>query len=101
MSYILFVFFAASAWCFGLHVVMKKVVFAEILQFNLDENWHSLQRLTKLVLKPSFACPYCMASIWGTLIYAYYLDMYGIFWWPVFCICLCGFNYIISYFVTE
>ena len=100
MSYILFVFFAASAWCFGFHMVMH-VFFDEVLGIDLNARWDEFHRSVKLLYKPIFACPYCMASVHGSLIYFLYLSHYGLFFWPVFCVCLCGFNYLLSQFINE
>ena len=49
---------------------------------------------SKFWSKPLFNCPPCMASVWGTLGFAYT----GIGWqyWIVWVVSLAGFNYIVN-----
>lgn len=116
----LVIFFLAvvvsSAWCFGLHVVVKRLILEEIFDYDLDAKWDGdtvktyketlqtfggLPRWKKLIFKPLFACPYCMASVWGTAIFWTAFSYMGIAYWIPFCICLCGFNYFLNQFVAE
>lgn len=101
----------SSMWCIGLHVVVKKLVFEEIIGIELDNFWNSIHyvwkkprfisRRWKLILKPLFACPACMASIWGTLIFWIVFPYMGFMFWIPFCVCLCGLNYFVSQFFVE
>ncbi len=91
----------SSAFCFGLHVVVKNFL-DEAFDWTFEDKWHYTTRGFKLMVKPLFACPYCMASIWGTVIFfVFLLPVFSLAIWPVFCICLCGFNYVVNQFVNE
>lgn len=96
----LLVLILASAWTFGFHVVMKYFVLLYILNWDIDNDWDKLGKWTKFVLKPAFACPYCMSSIHGSIIYFWFLGPifsieYEFTMWIPFCICLAGINYVI------
>lgn len=95
---IILIFLGASFWCFGLHVVVKNAVleFGDYIAFELW--WDEFPRWKRLIFKPLFACPYCMASIHGSIICAMLISW---MWIPIFCICLCGFNYLLSQFINE
>jgi hypothetical protein len=98
----------SSVWCFGFHAVVKKLILREIFDYDLDEAWSRgyIQELpsgggipawVKSILKPIFACPTCMASVHGTAIFfAFVLGYLPLIMWPVWCICLCGLNFIIQ-----
>lgn len=95
------VFFLSAMWCFGFHTFMKNLLI-EAFDFDINIQWELLPRWVKVALKPLFACPYCMASVHGTAIFfAFVLGYLPLIMWPVWCICLCGFNYLLSQFVTE
>lgn len=49
----------------------------------------------KWVVTPLFDCPYCMASIWGTLSFALFLWGYPWYLWIVFVFCLTGLSALI------
>lgn len=58
----------------------------------LGDIWE--KRLPDALNKPLWACPPCMASVWGT---AYWFFVGGrIEWWIPFVLALSGFNRIIS-----
>lgn len=84
----------SSLWCFGFHVVFKKLILKTILEYDLDENWDGLSWFAKFALKPLFACPPCMASVHGTAIH--FLNGGDPITWIPFVVCLCGLNYVIS-----
>lgn len=93
---------ASSMWCFGFQAIITKVVFEEILDIDLDYDWDHLDRWQKLLFKPLFACPYCMASVHGSIIFfVFLLPLLGFWGWIPFCVCLCGLNYVITQFFTE
>lgn len=50
--------------------------------------------LPKWACDPLFDCQMCMASVHGTLIFFTFINSHLV-WWPVYCVCLCGLNYII------
>lgn len=56
--------------------------------------------LPEVIYKPTVGCPMCMSSLHGTVAYLIFANT-GIYLWPVFCICLCGLNYVISKFTTK
>lgn len=92
----------SSAWCFGFHVIVEKVLFEEILGFDLDKDWDGFSRWFQLLSKPLWACPFCMASLHGAIIFFLFLaPLLSIFAVIPFCVCLCGFNYVITQFFTE
>jgi hypothetical protein len=52
------------------------------------------------ITKPLFDCPPCMSSIHGSFIYLVYSGR-SIQEWILYCILLCGFNYIIKLWLYE
>lgn len=91
-----------AAWCIGFSVVIRKVVFEEIIGYNIDDRWDEVIRPMKLLMKPVFACPACMASLHGSAIFFILLyPVTGILPWIPFCICLCGVNYFVTQFFVE
>ena len=95
------VLIGASLWCFGVHTVANKAIL-EVFKVNVDKQWYKFSKWQRTLLKPLFACPPCMASVHGTIIFFIMLfGSYGILYWPVFCICLCGLNYIITSLLPE
>lgn len=95
---LILIFLGSSFWCFGVHVVVKNFLYE--IDIDIYAKWDDLKRWTKIIIKPLFACPYCAASFHGTIIYFVWVNE-GLFYWPVFCICLCGFNYLLSQFINE
>ncbi len=102
MTYLIIVYLGAAFWCIGFRQVMIKVFVEEILGLDFYASWEDIAPWQKRILKPLFGCPYCMASLHGTVIYFILLaDTYGFFWWPVFCVVLCGFLYFLTQFFNE
>ena len=95
---LILIFLGSSFWCFGVHIVVKNLLLE--LDIDINDKWDYLPRWTKIVIKPLFACPYCAASFHGTIVYFAFLNT-GLIYWPIFCICLCGFNYLLSQFINE
>jgi len=52
------------------------------------------------ITKPLFDCPPCMASFHGTLIYIMYRS-HSVQEWILYCILLCGCNFIIKLWLYE
>lgn len=48
--------------------------------------------------KPVFDCPYCMASVWGTLFFFASIGLHGlpVYLWPVVCLICIPINGIIN-----
>lgn len=92
----------ASTWCVGVHAAFIKVVIEEIFGTNVEALWDKMTRTQKLVSKPLWACPQCMASVHGTVIYfTQVAQMDSAQYWIPFCICLCGLNFFVSQFFIE
>lgn len=98
-----------SGWIWGFHALFQE---GHILEFVSD--WwfsedHDPQELTEsqlkirdYIAKPIFGCAACMASLHGTI--SYFIFAYkdfGLWLWPVFCIVLCGFNFVIIKLTTK
>lgn len=97
------VMIGSSLWCFGFHIVVKKFL-KQTIDFDIEHtiDWDGLHKWQQNILKPLFACPYCMASVHGTVIFFICLfGSFGLYWWPPFCICLCGLNYMINSILPE
>lgn len=102
MIYLIIVFLGSAFWCIGFRSVIIEVVIINILSLDFEKFWDEISTISRLILKPLFGCPYCMASVHGTIIYYILLaPIYGFFWWPVFCIVLCGFIYFLTQFFNE
>jgi len=83
-----------TMWIWGI-----KCLFAE--HMVLGKFAIKLRNLYPVYLtKPLFDCPPCMASIHGTLIYLLYSGK-SIQEWILFCVVLCGFNFIIKLWLYE
>lgn len=48
------------------------------------------------VNKPLFDCPYCMASIHGSIFFFIFLSSYPLFMWPVFVVCCTGVSALVK-----
>jgi hypothetical protein len=91
-----------GAWCVGLHVVVKNVLIETLDIYDFGTWYDDLSRAQKLLLKPVFLCPYCMASVHGTIIFFTMLyPSFGLLMWIPYCICLCGVNYFVTQFFVE
>jgi len=104
MNEIIFVFVASVFWCLGFRIVVIKLIIDELMGIDFNASWNispELSRGQKFFLKPLFACPYCMGSFHGTIIYFTFLPDNGFFWWPVFCICLTGALFMLKQFIYE
>lgn len=94
----------ASAWCVGSHTLAVKLLIEEAFATTSEQFWDSLSRKQKLIHKPLWACPACMASVHGTVMYFAYTAPhtgYNLILWITFCVCLCGLNYFVSQFFVE
>lgn len=79
-----------SLWCWGIHAFFQLSGLEKFAHFAL------------FLRKPLFDCPPCMGSIHGTMIYLLFMvHEIGILFWPIYCICLCGLNYIIKEHLYE
>ena len=103
MNETLTILLLSSLWCFGFHIVFTKLVIGHILGIDFDSWWDNyLTPWQRTVSKPLFACPACMASAHGTVIFlAYFRPEVSWGYWPLFCIALCGLNFIISNLITS
>jgi len=45
--------------------------------------------------KPLILCPGCMSSFWGTIGFFLFVPL-EVYYWPIYCISLCGLNVIIN-----
>lgn len=82
--------FITSLFIFGLNCL-----FSEGYLFHKAGEWMA-ENMHEWLYKPLIGCSVCMASIWGSLVYlSVFVYEFGLWLWPVFCICLCGFNYMI------
>ena len=74
----------ALCWIHGFHFLFLQ---GEI--FYSVWNWID-NRMPEWFMKPVFDCPYCMASVHGTLFYFLFCNDNPIYMWPIFCVGLCG-----------
>lgn len=74
----------SSLWIWGIHG------FFQLTGFSDSFNW-----LPSWITKPLWDCPPCESSVHGTAIFFIFTN-FDFMLWPVFCICLCGLNYIIK-----
>lgn len=91
----------ASCWCFGVHAVGHNF-FKHALGIDLDYKWDDFSKGQQTIMKPLFACPYCMSSVHGTAIF--FVMLFGDFtlwYWLPFCICLCGLNFIVTTIISN
>ena len=57
--------------------------------------------LPRFFTKPLFDCPPCMASVHGTLAYLYLFNSWHPGQWIVFCVAVCGVNFILKLNLFE
>lgn len=75
------------------------MLFNEGMILGKPGEWMKL-RLPEWLHKPLFSCPACMSSIYGTI--GYFVGVRGdVFLWPVYCICLCGLNYLLAKLTSK
>jgi hypothetical protein len=86
--------FLASFFIFGI-----RVLFLEGMLFGTVRE-RILEGLPEWVKKPTFACPACMSSVYGTF---YFIIMMGGAWpwWLFFIIALAGLNWMIMGLVNR
>lgn len=83
--------FLAAFWIFGV-----RTLFSHDHLFEKVYTWAE-KNLSEYVLKPTIGCPLCMASVHGIAWYFLFMwPMYEWYFFPIFCICLCGLNTIID-----
>lgn len=82
----------SSLWIWGFHCVFKPRFIGFNILFELfGIVWYRAYR--GYFMKPIASCPACMASIHGLFIGSI---LHITYWYiPLFCICLCGLNFII------
>lgn len=78
-----------SLFIFGVHTLFSEGNLLEgagkVIERAIGSYWS----------KPVFTCPLCMASIYGTIGFFAFSHLH--FWyWPAYCIALCGLNTIIN-----
>lgn len=89
--FILFLFIGV-AWIFGIHAIFSEGFILEYAGNKIKSilpNW---------ITDPIFGCNVCMSSIHGTLIFflSIMAQEFSILLWPVYCVCLCGINFVIN-----
>lgn len=84
--------FLGIGWTWGVHCLFEEDYLLHPIAKAVD--W-----LPDWVKKPLHTCPICMSSIHGSLIFMFFIKA-ALIWWPVYCISLCGFNYIIHSYVA-
>jgi hypothetical protein len=80
-----------SAYCFGIFKIFDDVLVGvrAKLEYLIGPKW----------CRPLVSCPPCLASVHG-----FYLGLifFGLNWTiPLYCICLCGLNYIVNSLLPE
>ena len=91
-----------TALLVSLATVAMHILFEEGMLFDFIP--HAFGRNTRLSLvspkwhKPVFDCPYCMASVWGTLFFFASIGLHGlpVYLWPVVCLICIPINGIIN-----
>lgn len=79
-----------SLWIYGVNFLMTdERSFLGWMDVVLDS-------VPKFITKPLFGCTMCMASFHGTLVYSAFSAEFIIYQWILFCVSLCGLNYLIS-----
>lgn len=79
-----------SGWIWGVNCLFSEDHIFEKAGDLVNEN------LPEWIYKPTIGCAACMASVHGTI--SYFIFAYkdfGLWLWPVFCVVLCGLNYVI------
>ena len=82
---------AGTVYCFGVYKIFQDILTgpATWMELKIGSKW----------CKPLFLCPPCMASFHG-----FYLGVifFGFDWTILlYCICLCGANYIVNSLLPE
>lgn len=80
----------SSLFIIGLHVAMWEGMILYRVRLFLDK----LTESARIVRKPLYGCPPCMASVWGTVLW--FAFGHGIEWkWLLFVVAVSGLNYFI------
>lgn len=59
--------------------------------------WLNGKGIPVFLAKPLYACPPCMASIWGSIVWFFVgVDFFSVDW-PLFVFSVCGLTYILIY----
>jgi hypothetical protein len=111
IEFILYVLIT-SGWIWGFHCLFQEDHIFEFVadwwykddeEKNYSPEPSELElKVREYIAKPIFGCAACMASIHGTI--SYFLFVYrdfGFWLWPVFCIVLCGLNFVIIKLTTK
>jgi len=77
-----------SLWIWGFHCL-----FSEGMSLNIVGDWLE-HNYSEWITKPLFGCAPCMSSVHGTIGYFIFVNQ-GFATWPIYCVCLCGLNFII------
>lgn len=89
-SYYLMIMGVALAWCWGFSFCFRS---DEI--FGKIGDW-GRKNLPEWVAKPTFDCPYCLASLHGTAFFILFLWGYPVHLWLIFIVCLTGLSALIG-----
>lgn len=78
-------------WIWGVHCLFQR-------GFIFYGKWREIDKSPDFILKPFLDCPPCMSSVHGTLIFFFspMVHEFNLFLWPIYCICLCGINFILK-----
>jgi hypothetical protein len=87
VDFILYLFLN-SLFIWGVHALFSE---GHILEKAGD--WMT-EKLPSWITMPLFDCPACQSSLYGTLGYFLFVNQ-DVLLWPLYCLCLCGFNFII------
>lgn len=83
-----------TAWIWGIKAITT-YPFIFYKQANFVERYAG-----KWICKPLFRCPVCMASFWGSFIFA--ISGLTVYYWPVYVIALAGIQFLlIEYLYPE
>lgn len=84
-----------------------KVLFQPGMILEGPKNWLDMwfiergNAFTRKLSKPLYACPPCMSSIWGSLVYwwgnSFTWNTDTLFFWPVFVLSACAGTWILLY----
>jgi hypothetical protein len=85
-------FIVAGIWT----LFRKEMIFGKVGDF-LDA------KLPVWISKPTYACPPCMASVWGTTFFflSRLYELLPIWAWPLHCLCLCGLTTLVMFLDHE
>lgn len=97
MNNFILLIFIASVWIWGI-----RCIFSEGYIFENAGRWLE-DKLPIWLFKPLIGCSACMASVHGSLwwwvvgmvIIPVLTPVFAIICWFIFCICLCGLNFMI------